>query len=463
MTQFDYDLFVIGGGSGGVRAARRVAALGKKVAIAEEYRFGGTCVIRGCVPKKLYVYASQQAEHIEDARGYGYEIGDVRFDWKQLVASKEAEITRLEGLYKKGLDAGGAERIDSRAVLTGPNSVKLLTSGEEVTAERILIAVGGYPNPNHSLKGHELCVTSDDVFDLEEFPKRIVIAGAGYIAVEFACIFAGLGSEVSLVFRRDEPMHWLDDDISKQLIDEMLSRDIKLINQSVIEEVSKDDSDSLSVALTGGKNIEADQVLLAMGRLPHTAQLGLDAAGVEQDERGYVKVDEYSRTNVPNILAVGDVTDRVQLTPVAIHESMCLIETEFKDNPTRPDHELVPTAIFSQPEIGTVGLSEAQAVAQFDAVSVFLTRFRPMKFILPGRQSFFVMKLIVRESDDVVVGAHVIGPEAGEMAQLLGVILKSKCTKANFDQTMALHPCAAEELVTMYDPSYRIVEGKRLD
>ncbi|MEO0496695.1 MAG: glutathione-disulfide reductase [Pseudomonadota bacterium] len=463
MAQYDYDLFVIGGGSGGVRAARVAASMGKRVGIAEEYRYGGTCVIRGCVPKKLYVYASQQKEHLDDAEGYGFSVGPTSFDWKKLVDAKEAEIERLEGLYRKGLDSNGADIFNSRGVLTGPHTVKLESQGREVTAERILIAVGGRPNPHASLEGHELCISSNEAFDLPELPKKIIIAGGGYIAVEFAGIFKGLGVDVTLLYRGKEILSRFDQDMRVNLHEEMERKGIRIITETVFSKIEKPDNRPLQATLSDGRVLEADQVLLALGRLPNTQSLGLETAGVEMGRTGEIVVDAYSRTNVPHILAVGDVTNRVQLTPVAIHEAMCLIETEFKDNPTSPDHDLIPTAVFSQPEIGTVGLSEQDAAAKYPRLSVFRARFRPMKYVLPKRDSFCIMKLIVDEETDVVVGAHILGPEAGELAQLLGVILKAGCTKAHFDTTMALHPSASEELVTMYKPTYRVVDGEKVD
>lgn len=463
MADYDFDLFVIGGGSGGVRAARVAAGMGKRVGIAEEYRYGGTCVIRGCVPKKLYVYASQQREHFEDAEGYGFSVGASSFDWRKLVDAKEAEIERLEGLYRKGLDGNGAEIFDTRAVLTGPHTVKLESDGREVSAERIIVAVGGRPNPHASLEGHELCISSNEAFDLPELPKKIIIAGGGYIAVEFAGIFKGLGADVTLLYRGKEILGRFDQDMRVNLHEEMERKGIRIITETVFSKIEKPDNRRLHATLSDGRVLEADQILLALGRIPNTQSLGLEAAGVEMGRGGEILVDEYSRTNIPSILAVGDVTNRVQLTPVAIHEAMCLIETEFKDNPTSPDHDMIATAVFSQPEIGTVGLSEQDAAKKYERLSVFRARFRPMKYVLPKRDSFCIMKLIVDEDTDIVVGAHILGPEAGEMAQLLGIILKAGCTKAHFDATMALHPSAAEELVTMYSPTYRVVDGQKVD
>lgn len=463
MAEYDYDLFVIGGGSGGVRAGRLAAGLGKKVAVAEVFRFGGTCVIRGCVPKKLLVYASQFPKHFEDAAGYGWQVGESRFDWASLVAAKDAEITRLEGLYRKGLTNNGAELIDSRAMVTGPNSVRIEADGREVTAERILVAVGGRPNPMAEIEGNEHCISSDEVFNLPELPDHVVILGAGYIALEFACIFAGLGSKVTVVYRGTGILRGFDGDIRTHLHQEMVKKGIDFRFGNVITRVGKDAaSGQRKVTLSDGSTLDADQVLLAAGRLPNTDLLGLESAGVALEWDGKVAVDEYSRTNVPSIFAVGDVTDRINLTPVAIHEAMCFIDTVYRDRPTMPDHELVATAVFSQPEIGTVGLGEEQAAERFTNLEVYKAIFRPMKNILPGRDEKMLMKVIVDAADRRVLGVHIAGPEAGEMAQLLGISLKMGATKDDFDRTMAVHPTAAEELVTMYEPSYRVINGERV-
>ncbi len=462
MADFDYDLFVIGGGSGGVRSARLAASLGKRVAIAEEYRFGGTCVIRGCVPKKLLVYASQYHEHFEDAVGYGWSVGESSFDWKKLIAAKDKEIARLEGLYRKGLENAGAEILETRAELAGPNSVRLVKSGRVVTAERIVVAVGGAPNPHASLPGHELCISSNEAFHLEELPRSIVIAGGGYIAVEFANIFHGLGVDTTLIYRGMEILSRFDQDMRRGLHEAMEAKGIRILCHEVIEKVEKTPADGLRVTTKNNGTLSADQVMLALGRDPNTGGLGLEAAGVVTNERGAIVVNEYSRTNVPGIFAFGDVTDRVQLTPVAIHEAMCFIETEYKNNPTRPDHDLIATAVFSQPEIGTVGLSEEEAAKRHPEIEVYRAQFRPMKATLSGRNEKMIMKLIVNAADRKVIGAHVLGHDAGEMAQILGITLKAGCTKDDFDRTMAVHPTAAEELVTMYAPSYRVRNGERV-
>ncbi|AJD41478.1 glutathione-disulfide reductase [Rhizobium sp. SEMIA 4085] len=461
MSSYDYDLFVIGGGSGGVRSARIAASLGKKVAIAEEYRYGGTCVIRGCVPKKLFVYASQYQEHFEDAAGFGWTVGESSFDWKKLIAAKDAEIARLEGLYKKGLSGADAEILETRAELVDAHTIRLVKTGETVTAKTIVIATGGRPNPHAALPGHELCISSNEAFHLEDLPKAIVIAGGGYIAVEFANIFHGLGVETTLVYRGAEILSRFDQDLRRGLHEAMVAKGIRILCRDTLEMVSKGEQ-GLAVETLNNGTLNAGAVLLALGRDPNTDGLGLEVAGVKTNERGAIVVDEYSRTSADNIYALGDVTDRVQLTPVAIHEAMCFIETEYKNNPTKPDHELIATAVFSQPEIGTVGLSEEEAAKRYRELEIYRAQFRPLKATLSGRSEKMLMKLIVDAESRKVVGAHILGHDAGEMAQILGITLKAGCTKEDFDRTMAVHPTAAEELVTMYVPSYRIRNGERV-
>lgn len=460
MTMYDYDLFVIGGGSGGVRAGRVAASLGKRVAIAEEYRLGGTCVIRGCVPKKLFVYASQFHEHFEDAVGYGWNVGKSTFDWKKLIAAKDKEIARLEGLYRRGLENAGAEIIESRAELVDDHTIRLAKTGKTITAEKIVIATGGAPNPHVALPGHELCISSNEAFNLTELPRSILIAGGGYIAVEFANIFHGLGVNVTLIYRGKEILSRFDQDMRQGLHKAMVEKGIRIVLTDVIENVTKVGESHLLAQTLNGESLTADVIMLALGRDPNTKGLGLETAGVALNERGAIVVDEYSRTNVPSIYALGDVTDRVPLTPVAIHEAMCFIETEYNNNPTTPDHDLIATAVFSQPEIGTVGLSEEEAARKFDELEIYRAEFRPMKATLSGRSEKMIMKLIVDTKSRKVLGAHVLGHEAGEMAQLLAISLKSGVTKDDFDRTMAVHPTAAEEFVTMYKPSYRIRNGK---
>lgn len=463
MTAYDYDLFVIGGGSGGVRAARVAASMGKRVAIAEEFRFGGTCVIRGCVPKKLYVYASQFPEQFEDAAGYGWTVPEASFDWRKLVENKEREISRLEGLYQKGVAGNGGEIFHTRATLVDRHTIRLEGENRTVAADQIMIATGGRPNPHTALPGHEYCIFSDQAFDLPELPKSIVIAGGGYIAVEFANIFHGLGVETTLIYRGKEILSRFDMDLRHMLHETMEKKGIRIMLHTVFEKIEKRADGRLDAHVTGGEVLTADQMMLAIGRIPNTENLGLEKVGVEMGKMGEIVVDDYSRTNIDNIWAIGDVTNRVQLTPVAIHEAMCFIETAFKNNPTKPDHDCIATAVFSQPEIGTVGLSEDDASKRFANLEVYRATFRPMRHTLSGRQEKMLMKLVVDAETRRVVGAHVLGPDAGEMAQLLGIPLKAGLTKDDFDRTMAVHPTAAEELVTMYKPTYLIKNGQRIE
>ncbi|UVK36990.1 glutathione-disulfide reductase [Mesorhizobium sp. AR10] len=463
MAGYDYDLFVIGGGSGGVRAARVAAALGKRVGIAEEYRYGGTCVIRGCVPKKLYVYASQFPEHFTDAAGYGWTVPEASFDWQTLVANKDREISRLEAIYEKNVQGAGGETFHSRAMLVDKHVVHLLGEDRTVTADQILIATGGRPAPHPALPGHEHCIFSNEAFDLKQLPKAIMIEGGGYIAVEFANIFHGLGVDTTLVYRGKDILSRFDMDLRRMLHDTMEKKGIKILCHAVSEWIRKRPDGRLDALVTGGKILTIDQVMLAIGRIPNTENMGLEGVGIELGKTGAINVDKYSRTNIDNIWAIGDVTNRVQLTPVAIHEAMCFIETAFKGNPTAPDHDTIATAVFSQPEIGTVGLSEDEAVKRFADIEIYRATFRPMRHTLSGRDERMLVKLVVDGASKKVLGAHILGPDAGEMAQLLAIPLKAGLTKDDFDRTMAVHPTAAEELVTMYKPTYRVKDGLRVE
>ena len=457
MTHFDYDLFVIGGGSGGVRASRMAAAAGARVALAEEYRMGGTCVIRGCIPKKLLVYASQFSENVKDAAGYGWDFGDAKFDWPTLIANKDKEIARLEGLYTKNVLAAGATIIQDRAVFEDPHTLRLLNSGKKVTAEKILIATGNHPTremgTSHVIPGGNLCITSDEAFHLKQLPKRILIAGGGYIALEFAHIFHGLGAHVSLVYRGEKPLRGFDDDLREAICVSMQARGLEVLLGSEFTKVEKR-GDRLHAETNKGGMIDCDQIMLAIGRMPNTMALHVEKAGVELGMRGEVKVDDYSRTSAAHIYAVGDVTDRVQLTPVAIHEAMCFVETVFKNNPTRPDHVHVPSAVFSTPEIATVGLSEEKALLKGHSIDVYKSSFRPLLHTLGGREVRTMMKLVVDAATDKVLGCHIFGDHASEIIQIVAVALKMGATKKDFDSTMALHPTAAEELVTMRTKNY---------
>ena len=445
---YDYDLFVIGAGSGGVRAARIAAGHGARVAIAEEDRVGGTCVIRGCVPKKLFVYASRFAEEFEDAAGFGWTVGETRFDWPTLVANKDAEIDRLNRIYIANLERAGAELIQARAILRDRNTVELIGQNRTVTAETILIATGSWPYVPGNVPGAEHAITSNDAFHLDRLPERIVIVGGGYIAVEFAGIFNGLGVETTLVYRRDQILRGFDDDLRHGLAAEMAKKGIRVLTRTDIVEIARQ-ADGCHARLVDGGEIETDLVMYATGRHPNTAALGLEEAGVALDPSGAVLVDPYSRTTVPNIFAIGDVTNRVNLTPVAIREGHAFGETVFNANPTAVDHTDVPTAVFSQPEIGTCGLTERMAREKYGEVDVYKSTFRPMKHTLSGRDERMLIKLVVDPRSDRVVGCHIMGPDAGELIQVVGIAIKMGATKADFDATIAVHPTAAEELVTM--------------
>jgi glutathione reductase (NADPH) len=460
VSGYDFDLFVIGGGSGGVRAARMTAGLGRRVGIAEEYRFGGTCVIRGCVPKKLLVYAAHFHESFQDAAGFGWKIDSAVFDWPSLIAAKDKEIARLEAAYRGGVEKAGGTIFAERAVISGPHEIHLPRSGKAVTAERILIATGGSPFRMPELPGHELCITSNEAFHLSELPASIVIYGGSYIAVEFAGIFAGLGSKVTLVCRSKQILRGFDEDLGGELMKAMRAKGIDVRSDTLIESIGQT-AKGRRVKLSSGSQIEAAVVMLATGRKANIAGLGLENAGLETAGASHLQVDRYSRTRVPHILAVGDVTARMALTPVAIHEAMCLVETEFKGNPTSPDHELVATAVFAQPEIGTIGLSEAAAAAKYPSIHIYRVLFRPMKHTLSGRDEKMMMKLVVDGRSDRVLGVHILGEGAAEIVQSLAVAIKMGARKSDFDRTMAVHPTAGEELVTMYQPSYRIENGER--
>jgi glutathione reductase (NADPH) len=457
---FDYDLFVIGAGSGGVRAARKAAELGARVGIAEADRVGGTCVIRGCIPKKLLVYASQFREAFEDSEAYGWSVGPTEFDWPTLIANKDKEIARLEGVYRANLAKAGAELIESRAVLAGGHAIRLERSGRTVTAERILIATGGRPNPHAALEGHEHCITSNEAFHLEKLPESIIIGGGGYIAVEFAGIFAGLGVDTAVVYRGRELLSRFDMDLRRLLGAEMENRGVHVLCCEIFSKIEKLPDGRLRAHLHGGAVREADQVMLAVGRQPNLEGLGLEAAGVELNRKGAVRVDEFSKTSVDHIWAIGDVTDRLQLTPVAIHEAMCFVDTVFRGRPTKPDHRSVATAVFSQPEIGTVGWTEDDARCDFRNLDIYTAAFRPLKGTLTGRSDRMLTKLVVDADTDRVLGAHVLGPGAGEMVQLLAIPVKMGAKKADFDATMAVHPTAAEEFVTFAGPTERVRNGE---
>jgi glutathione reductase (NADPH) len=456
MAEFDVDLFVIGGGSGGVRAARIAAGHGARVMVAEEYRMGGTCVIRGCVPKKLFVIGSHIQHEIEDAAGFGWSIPQVTFDWPTLVANKDKEIARLEGIYTTNVEKSGAHIIKARTVLEGANTLRI-TTGETVTARHILIATGSAPNHGEMIPGIEHVISSDEAFHLPELPRRIVIQGGGYIALEFACIFAGFGSDVTVVYRGDNILRGFDEDVRAHVRGEMEKQGITILTGCTVAKVDKHGKE-LTAHLSNGSSIASEQVMFAIGRHPNVANLGLEKAGVAIKPRnGGIVVDEWSRTSVSNIYAIGDVTHRHNLTPVAIREGHAFADTVFGKRPVRVDHTSIPTAVFCQPEVGTVGLTEAEARAQFNQVDIYKADFRPIKSTMSGRDTRILMKLVVDGTTDRVVGCHIVGDTAAEIVQAVAIAVKLKATKADFDATFALHPTAAEELVTMRMPTARYV------
>jgi len=446
---YDFDLFVIGAGSGGVRAARLASQCGQKVALAEEFRYGGTCVIRGCVPKKLMVYASEFSEIFNDATGYGWSVGKHSFDWKKFIQAKDKEINRLESIYSNILTNNNVTHYNSRAHLKNNNTI-VLSSGEVITAKYILIATGGRPFvPN--IIGNEHVITSNEIFDLSEKPNSILIVGGGYIACEFACILNGLGVSTTQFYRGNQILRGFDAEVQNLVSNEMQNKGINLSLNNDVESINKIENGYL-VKDKSNKEIIIDQILYATGRVPNSSNIGLEDLGIETGSVGEIIVDEYSRTNIDNIYAIGDVTNRVQLTPVAIVEAAAFVETVFKSNPIMPDHELIATAVFTQPEIGTVGLTEEEALKQCP-IEVYSAKFRPMKVILAGRDEQMLMKLIVEKNNRKVLGCHIVGHAAAEMIQLAGVAIKMGATKEDFDKTMAIHPTAAEELVTMSTPT----------
>ena len=448
MSMRKVDLFVIGAGSGGVRAARIAAQHGARVMMAEEYRIGGTCVIRGCVPKKLFVYAGRCAHELEDMAGFGWQVDGARFDWPTLVANKDTEIARLEAIYRRNAEAAGVEVVPSRAVVTGPDTVRILATGEEIEARHILIATGGRPSTGPAIPGADLTITSNEAFHLKQFPRRILVQGAGYIAVEFAGLFRALGAEVHLVFRAEKILRGFDADVRDHLTAELIQSGIHILPGRTLSAIEAVEG-GRRVTLSDGTVIAVDEVMLALGRTPNTEGLGLEAAGVALDPVGAVVVDAGGQTSVPSIHAVGDVTNRVNLTPVAIREGHAFADTVFGNKPWTVDHALIATAVFSEPEVGTVGLTEQAARAAGHRLDIYRTSFRPLKATLSGRQTRVLMKLVVDGESDKVLGVHIVGEGAGEMIQLAAVALGMGATKADFDRTVAVHPTAAEELVTM--------------
>jgi len=445
MSQYDYDLFTIGAGSGGVRASRMSASFGAKVAVAEERYLGGTCVNVGCIPKKLLVYASHYGEDFADAAGYGWSIGERKFDWSKLLANKNKEIQRLNGIYRKLLGDAGVEILEGRAEILDPHTVAV--DGKRYTAKYILVAVGSWPMVP-KIPGAEHAITSNEAFYLPALPEKTIIVGGGYIGVEFAGIFHGLGCHTAQLYRGELFLRGFDDDIRRTLADEMRRRGIDLSFNADIQRIDKIGK-TLKATLNDGGVIEAEQILYATGRAPLTQKLGLERAGVKLKDNGAVAVDEYSRSNIDSIYAIGDCTDRMMLTPVAIAEGMAVANTLFNGKPTQPRYLNVPTAIFSTPNCGTVGLTEREARQRNSQVDIYRTTFKPLKHTLTGRDERTMMKLIVDGATDRVLGCHMVGPDAGEIIQGLAVALNCGATKAQFDATIGIHPTAAEEFVTM--------------
>ncbi|MEO0410270.1 MAG: glutathione-disulfide reductase [Pseudomonadota bacterium] len=445
-----FDLFVIGAGSGGVRAARIASGYGAKVGIAESFRIGGTCVIRGCVPKKLLVYASHFPEEFADAKGYGWDVPEApTFSWQQMIANKDREIDRLNGLYIQTLTNAGVDIFQSHARLLGDHKIDLGT--ETVTADKILVATGGTPFVP-DIPGAQLGFTSNEAFHLDALPKRIVIAGAGYIATEFACIFNGLGVDVTQVYYKNANiLRGFDDDMRRGVMAQMKEHGVKFHLGAAFESLQKD-GEAIKVALTDGATLETDAVMYAIGRLPNTQDLGLADAGIAVNDRGAISVDTFSKTSVDHIWAVGDVTDRIALTPVAIKEGHAFADTEFGNKPWEPNHESVSSAVFSTPEIATVGLTEDEARSRYGEIDIYKSDFRAMKHVLPARQDRSLFKIIVDRASDRVVGVHLLGPGSAEIMQGVAIAVKMGATKADFDATVAIHPSSAEELVLMREP-----------
>ena len=447
MSEYDVDLFVIGGGSGGVRAARIAAQHGARVALAEEYRLGGTCVIRGCVPKKLLVYASRFHGEFEDAAGFGWTVPHATFDWATLIANKDKEIARLETVYGTLLEKSGVKVFKTRATLVDSNTVQL-ANGDRIRAAYILVSTGGTPSYGDKIPGIEHAISSNEAFHLTEFPRRIVIQGGGYIALEFATIFAGLGSKVTVVYRGENILRGFDDEVRSHVRAELEKRAIRVVTGRTIAAI-ENLGEHYTAKLSNGNHVTADRVMFAIGRTPNVHKLGLEKAGVNLAKNGGIAVDEYSRTSVSNIHAVGDITNRINLTPVAIREGHAFADTVFGGKPTIVDHTNVPTAVFSEPEVGVVGLTETEARARLAQTDIYKAMFRPLKATLSGRDTTVLLKLVVDGQTDQVVGCHIVGEGAAEMVQLAAVAVKMKATKADFDATMALHPTVAEEFVTM--------------
>ena len=454
-SSFDYDLFVIGAGSAGVRAARRAAELGKRVAVAEADRVGGTCVLRGCVPKKLFVHAAHYAEAFEDSVGFGWRADGLHFDWPTLVTNVQGDVAWLSGVYIRNLEKAGAEIIHSRATLTDAHTIELVGENRSVTAATILIATGGEPRRDLGIPGNELAITSDEFFHLPRLPKRVVLVGGGYVAIEIASVFTALGSETTIVHRGGEILRGFDAEVRQALHAGMERRGVTILTGEEPAEIRKS-GDGLAVVTRLGTEVMADTVLLAVGRNPNTRGLGLEAVGVKCDKAGAIVVDAYSQTSVDNIYAVGDVTNRLQFTPIAIREGAAFVQTVFGGEPTAVDYDNVPVAVFGTPEVGSVGYTEEAARAEFATLDIYRSNFKPLPNRVAGRDERMLIKLIVDGDSDRVLGCHIVGPNAGELVQMVAIAIRMGATKADFDATTALHPTLAEEIVTMGKPSERI-------
>jgi glutathione reductase (NADPH) len=455
---FEYDLLVIGAGSGGVRAARMAATYGAKVAVVEEDRVGGTCVIRGCVPKKLFVYASRFADMFEIAPGFGWTV-DAKFDWATLIANKDKEIARLEAAYEAAVERPGGTILRDRAVLTGPNSVRLVKSGREITSKYILVATGGHPHVP-DIPGRELGITSNEAFHLKRLPHSILIEGGGYISAEFATVFAGLGVHTTIVYRGEKILRGFDEDLRTGLEAGLQERGVKFIYETTIRSLERE-GDDIVAHFSDEVDAPYGTVFFATGRRANTHGLGLDAVGVELNPDASIKVDKYSKTNVASIYAVGDVTGRAQLTPLAVREGWYVAETLFNDNPQWVDHSLIGTAVFAEPEVSAIGLTEAEAATHGD-IDVYVTRFRPMINTLSTKSTRTMMKLVTEAGGGKVLGLHILGKDAAELVQIAAIAIGMGATKADFDRAIAMHPTAGEELVTFKNPSYRYRSGAKV-
>lgn len=463
MASYDYDLFVIGGGSGGVRAARLAGALGKRVGLAEAARIGGTCVIQGCVPKKLMMYAAAYGDVFKESASFGWSAPEYSFNFQDFVEKRDNEITRLEGIYTNNLKRNQVEIYKSKASLLGENEIALLDLDKKITAKNIIIATGASSLYPSALEGAQHCLLSQDIFALKELPSSLLVLGAGYIGIEFASIFHGLGVPVTLLHRGDCILRSFDRELTQELTQSLQARGIKICLNTNVKEIMPPEQGLLAAVTANGEKYKAHKILLALGRVPHTQGLGLERAGINCNAAGFIEVNSFMQTGCKNIFAIGDVVNNVMLTPLAIHQAMCVIQTLFGGQKTPADESFIPSAVFSLPELGTIGYSEEEAVEKFPLVEVYRARFRPMKNSLSPEGKPVLMKLLVDGGSKKVIGAHILGENAAEMVQLVAIALKAGLTKADFDKTMALHPTTGEELVTMYKPSFIYQNGKKVE